>query len=190
MRTCRARRSRSLAGRRTRRRAIGRGGTCRRSTDERHQGVSARRSSERSMCPADARDGENSFGDNGYGGPCPPEGDQPTARCHSRSDGPPELDAGASPAGARRYRRARDRPRRAHRPLWTLTCCRRPGPRGSSATHSRFPASMRQRAVPASLAVHGGRMQLTACASASAVVGAAPGPAPAAGIATSRYRNT
>ena len=27
--------------------------------------------------PAGAREGENSFGDRGYGGPCPPEGDEP-----------------------------------------------------------------------------------------------------------------
>jgi Raf kinase inhibitor-like YbhB/YbcL family protein len=27
--------------------------------------------------PPDAREGENSFGDHGYGGPCPPEGDAP-----------------------------------------------------------------------------------------------------------------
>jgi Raf kinase inhibitor-like YbhB/YbcL family protein len=27
--------------------------------------------------PADAREGENSFGDRGYGGPCPPEDDEP-----------------------------------------------------------------------------------------------------------------
>jgi hypothetical protein len=30
--------------------------------------------------PADAREGENSFGQQGYGGPCPPAGDHPTAK--------------------------------------------------------------------------------------------------------------
>jgi phosphatidylethanolamine-binding protein (PEBP) family uncharacterized protein len=53
--------------------------------------------------PADAHEGENSFGDEGYGGPCPPEGDQPHRYVFTlyalRSV--PELDAGASPAQVR-----------------------------------------------------------------------------------------
>jgi Raf kinase inhibitor-like YbhB/YbcL family protein len=53
--------------------------------------------------PADAREGENSFGDEGYGGPCPPEGDEPHRYVFTiyalRS--PPDLDAGASPAQVR-----------------------------------------------------------------------------------------
>jgi Raf kinase inhibitor-like YbhB/YbcL family protein len=49
--------------------------------------------------PDGAREGENSFGDSGYGGPCPPEGDEPHRYVFTlyalRSD--PGLDAGASP---------------------------------------------------------------------------------------------
>jgi Raf kinase inhibitor-like YbhB/YbcL family protein len=49
--------------------------------------------------PAGAREGKNSFGDEGYGGPCPPEGDEP----HRYSfvlyalRSAPDLDAGADP---------------------------------------------------------------------------------------------
>jgi Raf kinase inhibitor-like YbhB/YbcL family protein len=53
--------------------------------------------------PADAHEGENSFGDEGYGGPCPPEGDQPHRYVFTlyalRSV--PDLDAGASPGQVR-----------------------------------------------------------------------------------------
>jgi Raf kinase inhibitor-like YbhB/YbcL family protein len=53
--------------------------------------------------PADAREGKNSFGDEGYGGPCPPE-DDPRHRYvfmlyALRS--PLDLDAGASPEEVR-----------------------------------------------------------------------------------------
>jgi Raf kinase inhibitor-like YbhB/YbcL family protein len=50
-----------------------------------------------------ALEGENSFGDDGYGGPCPPEDDEPhryVFRVYAlRSD--PGLDAGASPEAVR-----------------------------------------------------------------------------------------
>jgi Raf kinase inhibitor-like YbhB/YbcL family protein len=49
--------------------------------------------------PAGAREGENSFGDSGYGGPCPPEVDEPhryTFVVYALRSAP-ELDAGASP---------------------------------------------------------------------------------------------
>jgi Raf kinase inhibitor-like YbhB/YbcL family protein len=53
--------------------------------------------------PADAREGENSFGDEGYGGPCPPEGDSAHRYVFAlyalRS--PLELDAGAAPGEVR-----------------------------------------------------------------------------------------
>jgi Raf kinase inhibitor-like YbhB/YbcL family protein len=53
--------------------------------------------------PAQAREGENSFGDAGYGGPCPPEGDEPHRYVFTlyalRSE--PDLDAGASPEAVR-----------------------------------------------------------------------------------------
>jgi Raf kinase inhibitor-like YbhB/YbcL family protein len=53
--------------------------------------------------PAGAREGENSFGDGGYGAPCPPKGDQPHRYVFVlyalRSA--PELDAGASPEQVR-----------------------------------------------------------------------------------------
>jgi Raf kinase inhibitor-like YbhB/YbcL family protein len=53
--------------------------------------------------PADAREGENSFGEQGYRGPCPPEGDEPHRyvfvlyALRSALD----LDAGASPSEVR-----------------------------------------------------------------------------------------
>jgi len=49
--------------------------------------------------PAGAREGENSFGDRGYGGPCPPEGDEPHRYVFIlyALRAAPELDAGASP---------------------------------------------------------------------------------------------
>jgi Raf kinase inhibitor-like YbhB/YbcL family protein len=53
--------------------------------------------------PAGAREGENSFGDSGYGGPCPPEDDPPHRYQFSlyalRSA--PRLDGGASPGSVR-----------------------------------------------------------------------------------------
>jgi len=53
--------------------------------------------------PAEAREGENSFGETGYSGPCPPEGDEPHRYVFVlyalRSA--PELDAGASPEEVR-----------------------------------------------------------------------------------------
>jgi Raf kinase inhibitor-like YbhB/YbcL family protein len=53
--------------------------------------------------PRGAREGENSFGDSGYGGPCPPEGDEPHRYVFAlyalRSD--PGLDAGAAPEAVR-----------------------------------------------------------------------------------------
>jgi Raf kinase inhibitor-like YbhB/YbcL family protein len=53
--------------------------------------------------PPGAREGKNSFGDEGYGGPCPPEGDEPHRYAFAlfalRSD--PGLDAGAEPAQVR-----------------------------------------------------------------------------------------
>jgi Raf kinase inhibitor-like YbhB/YbcL family protein len=53
--------------------------------------------------PAGAREGENSFGDSAYGGPCPPEGDEPHRYVFTlyalRSE--PDLDAGASPEAVR-----------------------------------------------------------------------------------------
>jgi Raf kinase inhibitor-like YbhB/YbcL family protein len=53
--------------------------------------------------PDDAREGENSFGDSGYGGPCPPAGDEPHRYVFTvyalRSE--PGLDAGASPEEVR-----------------------------------------------------------------------------------------
>jgi Raf kinase inhibitor-like YbhB/YbcL family protein len=53
--------------------------------------------------PAGAREGENSFGDSGYGGPCPPEGDQPHRYVFTlyAVTSTPELDAGASPEQVR-----------------------------------------------------------------------------------------
>lgn len=53
--------------------------------------------------PAGAREGENSFGDSGYGGPCPPEGDQPHRYVFTlyAVTSTPELDAGASPEEVR-----------------------------------------------------------------------------------------
>ena len=50
-----------------------------------------------------AREGENSFGDRGYGGPCPPEGDPPHRYVFTlyALRKPPELDAGASPGQVR-----------------------------------------------------------------------------------------
>jgi Raf kinase inhibitor-like YbhB/YbcL family protein len=53
--------------------------------------------------PAGAREGKNSFGDSGYGGPCPPEGDQPhqyTFIVYALRD-PLDLEAGASPEDVR-----------------------------------------------------------------------------------------
>ena len=53
--------------------------------------------------PADAREGENSFGKSGYRGPCPPEGDNP----HRYQfilyalRAAPDLDAGAAPDDVR-----------------------------------------------------------------------------------------
>jgi Raf kinase inhibitor-like YbhB/YbcL family protein len=53
--------------------------------------------------PAGAREGENSFGDEGYGGPCPPEGDSPHRyrfllyALRSAAD----LDSGAPPEDVR-----------------------------------------------------------------------------------------
>ncbi len=55
------------------------------------------------MLPAGAREGENSFGDRGYAGPCPPEGDAP----HHYGfviyalDAPLGLDAGSAPQAFR-----------------------------------------------------------------------------------------
>jgi Raf kinase inhibitor-like YbhB/YbcL family protein len=53
--------------------------------------------------PAGAREGENSFGDRGYGGPCPPEGDEPHRYVFVlyALRTAPELDAGASPEDVR-----------------------------------------------------------------------------------------
>ena len=53
--------------------------------------------------PAGAREGENSFGDTGYGGPCPPEGDEPHRYVFSvyALDAPLDLEAGASPDDVR-----------------------------------------------------------------------------------------
>src|SRR5215218_5042064 len=53
--------------------------------------------------PAGAREGENSFGDEGYGGPCPPEGDEPHRYVFTlyALRAAPELDAGASPSDVR-----------------------------------------------------------------------------------------
>jgi len=53
--------------------------------------------------PSGAAEGENSFGDIGYGGPCPPEGDEPhryTFIVYALRSAP-ELDAGASPEEVR-----------------------------------------------------------------------------------------
>jgi Raf kinase inhibitor-like YbhB/YbcL family protein len=53
--------------------------------------------------PADAREGKNSSGDEGYGGPCPPEGDEAHRYAFVlyalRSD--PGLEAGADPEQVR-----------------------------------------------------------------------------------------
>jgi Raf kinase inhibitor-like YbhB/YbcL family protein len=53
--------------------------------------------------PEGAREGENSFGDSGYGGPCPPERDEPHRYVFTlyalRSD--PGLEAGAAPGEVR-----------------------------------------------------------------------------------------
>jgi Raf kinase inhibitor-like YbhB/YbcL family protein len=53
--------------------------------------------------PAGAREGENSFGKRGYGGPCPPEDDEPHRYLFVlyalRS--PLSVDAGASPEDVR-----------------------------------------------------------------------------------------
>jgi hypothetical protein len=48
--------------------------------------------------PAGAREGENSFGDSGYGGPCPPEGDPPHRYVFTlyAVTSTPELASGAS----------------------------------------------------------------------------------------------
>ena len=53
--------------------------------------------------PTNAREGENSFGDRGYGGPCPPEGDEPHRYVFViyALDGTLGVDAGASPADVR-----------------------------------------------------------------------------------------
>jgi Raf kinase inhibitor-like YbhB/YbcL family protein len=53
--------------------------------------------------PTSAREGENSFGDHGYGGPCPPDGDQPHRYVFVvyALDGTLGVDAGASPADVR-----------------------------------------------------------------------------------------
>jgi Raf kinase inhibitor-like YbhB/YbcL family protein len=53
--------------------------------------------------PQGAVEVENSFGDRGYGGPCPPEGDAPHRYVFSvyALDAPLRLDAGASPGDAR-----------------------------------------------------------------------------------------
>jgi Raf kinase inhibitor-like YbhB/YbcL family protein len=53
--------------------------------------------------PAGAREGESSFGDRGYGGPCPPEDDEPHryAFLLYALRSPLGLEAGASPGGVR-----------------------------------------------------------------------------------------
>jgi Raf kinase inhibitor-like YbhB/YbcL family protein len=53
--------------------------------------------------PAGALEGENSFGDDGYGGPCPPEDDEPHRYVFTpyALDSDPGLEAGASPAAVR-----------------------------------------------------------------------------------------
>jgi Raf kinase inhibitor-like YbhB/YbcL family protein len=58
---------------------------------------------EAGQVPEGALEGENSFGDGGYGGPCPPEGDEPHRYVFTlyalRSE--PDLDAGAAPGEVR-----------------------------------------------------------------------------------------
>jgi Raf kinase inhibitor-like YbhB/YbcL family protein len=53
--------------------------------------------------PADAPEGENSFGDEGYGGPCPPEDDEPHRYVFLlyALEAPLGLDAGAPPQDVR-----------------------------------------------------------------------------------------
>jgi Raf kinase inhibitor-like YbhB/YbcL family protein len=53
--------------------------------------------------PTSAREGENSFGGRGYGGPCPPEGDQPHRYVFVvyALDGALGVAVGASPADVR-----------------------------------------------------------------------------------------
>lgn len=53
--------------------------------------------------PAGAREGENSFGDAGYGGPCPPEGDEPHRYVFLlyALKAPLGLEAGAKPGDVR-----------------------------------------------------------------------------------------
>jgi Raf kinase inhibitor-like YbhB/YbcL family protein len=53
--------------------------------------------------PASAREGKNSFGDRGYGGPCPPEGDPPHRYVFTlyALRATPELEAGAAPGQVR-----------------------------------------------------------------------------------------
>jgi Raf kinase inhibitor-like YbhB/YbcL family protein len=54
--------------------------------------------------PPGAREAKNSFGDEGYAGPCPPKGDKPHRYVFSvyALDAPLGLDGGGSPADARR----------------------------------------------------------------------------------------
>lgn len=53
--------------------------------------------------PGGAREGENSFGEEGYGGPCPPEDDPPHRYVFTlyALDAPLGLEAGASPSEVR-----------------------------------------------------------------------------------------
>jgi Raf kinase inhibitor-like YbhB/YbcL family protein len=55
------------------------------------------------VVPAGAREGENSFGDGGYGGPCPPEDDEPHRYVFVvyALDAALGLDAGATPSDVR-----------------------------------------------------------------------------------------
>jgi Raf kinase inhibitor-like YbhB/YbcL family protein len=53
--------------------------------------------------PDDAREGESSFGDDGYRGPCPPEGDEPHRYVFTiyALRAAPDLDPGAAPEAVR-----------------------------------------------------------------------------------------